>query len=197
MVKVKAHYDATMPAVAASSAGAVLAADLCRVFAASVGLGAGMLLIVDVVAIAMREWSWTWLIWPLVGASLPPLALAVGSLVELVHSMAERIVQIDVDGEGLKGPPARFVAISPYTGRQALARDSAERDREHLAEFIRGCAVDTSLRRWEASISRETYQDYRDRLIDSGWAEWKQPGNERAGWRLTAPAEETSAGIWV
>ena len=191
------RLDASVNALPAPTAGAVLAADLRRVLAASVGLGAGVLLLVGVVAIAVREWSWDWCVWPLIAAALPWLALAVGNLVELVRGMAERIMQIDLDGDGVIGaPPARFVAINSYAGREALARDQATRDHERLAEFVRGCAVDTSLRRWETTIGRDAYVTYRDQLMAAGWAAWKRPGNERAGWALTDDAERIVDSMW-
>ena len=193
----KRGYDATAPAIPAPTAGTMLAHDLRRVLAASVGLGAGVLLVVLVVAIAVREWSWDWLCWPLIAAALPPLLWAVGNLVELVRSMAERIMRIDLDGDGVIGePPARFVAINAYAGREALARDQVTRDHERLAEFVRGCAVDTSLRRWEAAIGRDAYVTYRDQLMAAGWAAWRKPGNERAGWALTDDAERIVDSMW-
>jgi hypothetical protein len=197
------RMESTMPAISAqpSSAGDVMRHDLRRALTASIGFGAGMLLIVCVVAIVRREWAWDWLSVPLIAAAIPLLLVTIGALAELVRAMIVRIESItgvDVNQDGVIGaPPPRFVAINPYAGRAALERDAAERDRTSLEQFIRGCAVDTSLRRWEPSIGRDCYQEYRDRLIDSGWAEWKRPGNERAGWVLTATPEATIAGLWT
>lgn len=189
------RMESTVNALPAPTAGTMLAHDLRRVLAASVGLGAGVLLVVLVVAIAVREWSWDWCVWPLIAAALPPLLWAVGNLVELVRSMMERILRIDLDGDGYVGAPAK-VYLNPYLGQATAARETADLDMAHEAEFIRGCAAGTSMGRWEKLIGRKTYEAYRDDLLRLGWAVWNEPGNVKAGWKLTTTPEETIRGMW-
>ena len=54
-----------------------------------------------------------------------------------------------------------------------------------FADFVRGCAIDTSLRRWEPMLGREGYDRYRDVLLSLGWGAWRSK-DRRQGWELTA-----------
>ena len=58
-----------------------------------------------------------------------------------------------------------------------------------FADFVRGCAIDTSLRRWEPMLGREGYDRYRDVLISLGWGAWRSK-DRRQGWELTAGPDD-------
>ena len=67
-------------------------------------------------------------------------------------------------------------------------------DRGDFETFVRGCAVDTSLRRWEGDLGREGYERYRDVLIRLGWAEWRSK-DRRQGWALVGDPGEILAAM--
>jgi len=97
----------------------------------------------------------------------------------------ERTLGVDLDGDEVVGEPeAHIVTING-----GPPPDPAARLRAEFVNFIKGCcAGDTSLRRWEAAgMSRERYQEFRDRLIKAGFAQWNSD-DKRQGWKLTAPA---------
>ena len=62
--------------------------------------------------------------------------------------------------------------------------------------FVHAAAVNPSQRRLEKlGFTRSQINRWRDVLIRAGWAEWIQPGNPRAGWRLIALPEEILASL--
>ena len=62
-----------------------------------------------------------------------------------------------------------------------------------FAEFVRACEVGgTAEERWIPVLGETTFDAWRDRLIDAGWAKWRSK-EPRHGWTLTAPAEEIIA----
>lgn len=64
-----------------------------------------------------------------------------------------------------------------------------------FAEFVRGCDVGgTAEGRWLSVLGEPTFDEWRDRLIAAGWAQWNSK-EHRHGWRLTAPAAEIVAAM--
>ena len=104
--------------------------------------------------------------------------------------IAEEATRRDLDRDGWIGEPEpepRFITIR---GKQAPAiEDKRERLKKELEDFVRGCEVDTSMRRWEPSLGREKYLMFRTVLMEAGHAAWVN-GDRRQGWELTAPVEE-------
>ena len=94
-------------------------------------------------------------------------------------------VAIDDNAEPVK---ERVIMVNPPRPEQAAEREEDTRQSE-LADFVRGCAIDTSLRRWEPSLGREGYDRYRDVLISLGWGAWRSK-DRRQGWELTADPGE-------
>ncbi len=84
--------------------------------------------------------------------------------------------------------PQTPVLLNPYQGRATRDAERREETQSDFARFVEGCADDTTLRRWEPEIGRRQYQEWRDLLISAGWADWKNPANQRDGWSLSAPA---------
>lgn len=82
--------------------------------------------------------------------------------------------------------PAERVLLLRTSRRPPEADDSPTL----FEQFITGAALDSTLERWEPEIGRNTYQAWRDMLIDAGVASWRSPVNKRLGWRLTATADE-------
>jgi len=95
-----------------------------------------------------------------------------------------RAVGANAPSETVEGPRERLVMVNPRPTQDA----QEEREASEFAQFVRGCSVDTSLRRWESSFGREAYERYRDVLLDGGWAEWRSK-DRRQGWRLTEEPE--------
>lgn len=106
--------------------------------------------------------------------------------------VVERVLGTDLNRDGEVGQPeAHFVTIRA-NGSQSPPEDPAMRLRGEFVTFVRGCVAsrDTSLRRWEeAGMSRQKYQEFRDRLIGAGFAEWRDPSQPRRGWVITASLE--------
>ena len=64
-----------------------------------------------------------------------------------------------------------------------------------FAEFVRACeAGGTAEDRWIPVLGETTFYAWRDRLIDAGWAKWRNQ-EHRHGWTLDAPAKEILAAI--
>jgi len=103
---------------------------------------------------------------------LAMLALAAHDLLGALETATGR----DLDHSGAIGD-------TPVLLRANASPVPAERD--DFAAFVTACAVDTSARRWEPVLGRERYRQWRDVLIDGGWARW-QSEDKRAGWELAA-----------
>ena len=55
-------------------------------------------------------------------------------------------------------PTDRLVMVNP---RPPEEPERGDQDRGDFEAFVRGCAIDTSLRRWELMLGREGYERYR------------------------------------
>ena len=110
----------------------------------------------------------------------------------------ERRESRDIDGDGHVGEPQQSrppILVNPYRGQRAREADDRAALLETWAEFVRGCAIDTTQRAWERRIGRDQYQEMRDALIDSGWARWRNEADQRAGWELAADPETILAAL--
>ena len=101
----------------------------------------------------------------------------------------ERVLGTDITGDQVIGKPGEHDHII-IAGGGATTLTPIERKRAQFVEFLHGCEVDTSMRRWEPILGRERYAEFRDALLHGGLAEWIDPDELRQGWRLTRPAEE-------
>ena len=101
----------------------------------------------------------------------------------------ERIIGADITGDQVVGKPSAHDHII-IAGPGASTMTPEERLRAEFTQFIQGCAVDTSMRRWERIIGREKYQQWRNGLIRLGWAEWIKDDEPKQGWKLTRPPNE-------
>ena len=84
----------------------------------------------------------------------------------------------------------RFITVR--ANGQAPATDKREQVRQQMLDFVRGCEVDTSMRRWVPILGRQRYMLFRTALFDAGHANWINH-DKRQGWELTAPAEQIIA----
>lgn len=141
----------------------------------------------------------TWLVCACVCAGVAWL-WRLGAIQETLWRI-ETVTDVDLDGDGQKGRPrddddAHLVMVDPYRGQEAQRREQEERLRQLFADFIRGCAIDTTARLWEKRIGREQYAKFRDVLIAQGYAAWNSGQDQRGGWRLTVPVEVILAAIF-
>ena len=144
--------------------------------------------------------------WGILGAGFKTalvLGLGVGALVvstavawRFFHGVVDGVVYraeeatgLDIDRDGVVGEPSFVIVRGP--GEVVAPREAL---REQLIDFIRGCQVDTSMRRWEPLIGRQRYQTLRDVLFEAGHARWVND-DKRQGWELARPAEEIIAQI--
>jgi hypothetical protein len=78
---------------------------------------------------------------------------------------------------------------------RGLITNHADEEKQILGDFGEFVArlphKGTTLRAWEEELGRDIYNDYRDKLIEAGYAQWKSIGphgpHERQGWKLTVP----------
>jgi hypothetical protein len=98
------------------------------------------------------------------------------------HHEAERIMERRVRNELRQATQGRMIRV---------AEQAQERRSRHLPlHFILGCQVDTSEDRWEPLVGSEQYRQWRDSLMNVGWAEWLHPHKQEKGWKLTRSAPE-------
>lgn len=95
-----------------------------------------------------------------------------------------------LDMPALPEPP-NIVLLNPNKGQALLAAETRTVDRERWEMFIRGCAVDTSSRRWR---KLKEYEEWKADLLASAWARRIGEG-PTAPWRLTASPEEIIAAL--
>ena len=122
----------------------------------------------------------------LVGAAAG-VAMMLTSAVAEWRDWIEETLQVDLNGDGWMGRD--FVVVN------ARSVDAAAARREQAEGFIRGCATDSSQRRWEPVLGRTLYVKWRDVLLHGGFAAWNIVGHERQGWRLTAEPDDIIAGL--
>jgi len=128
---------------------------------------------------------------PVAGLVVAGLVLIVWSWHDFINAL-ERWTGRDLNRDGSFGGAGHVVLLNAARAGQPAPEDVL---RTELAEFIRGCAVDTSLRRWEKDIGRAKYQEWRDELLAAGWAAWNDPDQPRQGWHLTAAPEDVIAAL--
>lgn len=161
----------------------LVAARLARVVGLGVLLTLGGLCVGLALAIWQRDWAPipTGLAVGLGAGGLAMLALSVRDVLDGLELATGR----DLDGNG---------AIGPVLLRARNAPDPEAELRRAFSDFMRGCASDTSARRWEGPIGRARYQTFRDRLVAAGYARWKGT-DERGGWELTASVDDILAAL--
>jgi len=122
---------------------------------------------------------------------LVALALAAGVMLAMaardVINYLERATGVDLDRDGDVGLPG-----SPFILLNARKQepDPEAKLKAQALEFLRGCEVDTSARRWEPVLGRQRYQQWRDALMKAGFAEWLNPQQQKLGWRLKVSWQE-------
>lgn len=150
--------------------------------------GLGALFVLGGLALGMAAaiWQRNWAAIP-TGAAI---GLAAGGLSVLALAFRDVLAALelhtgrDIDGDGRIGD-------TPVLLRANAAPEPAHDD---FAAFVAACASDTSARRWEPELGRARYQQWRDLLIDGGWARWRST-DQRAGWELTATPEAIIAAL--
>jgi len=116
-------------------------------------------------------------------AAVVMLAMAFRDLVNYMERASGR--DLDRDGDvGLPGSP--FVLVNA----RKQEPDPEAKLKAQALEFLQGCAVDTSARRWEPVLGRQRFQQWRDSLIKGGFAEWLNPQQQKLGWRLKVGWQE-------
>jgi len=108
---------------------------------------------------------------------------------------AEEATRRDLDRDGWIGEPTpepepRIITLRAH----ARPNNKRERLKEEMADFIQGCEIDTSMRRWAPHLGRDKYLMFRTVLMEAGHAEWCN-GDKRQGWELTAPANDIIASL--
>lgn len=95
-------------------------------------------------------------------------------------------------------PEPHPVIVGARGAQQALRDDLEQKWRDDLRSFVEAAAGPggTSIRRFEKQLGRERYCQYRDLLLRSGWAKWRNGRDPRGGWTLTSDAETITAGLF-
>jgi hypothetical protein len=108
----------------------------------------------------------------------------------------ERLTGLDLDQDGAVGKPGHLVFVNRQKARQEAEKTRQDAEWRQFLGFVARLGVKgTTLAAWEGQIGRDNYQEWRDCLIDYGFAQWNsyrangQP-NTTQGWRLvTEPAD--------
>lgn len=131
----------------------------------------------------VRHW------WP-AGGLLMLAAFGLAFLVKVSSAEAtlwtvERVIGADLDRDGTVGKPEDHDHII-LAGPGPTTLTPAERKRGQFVTFVRaiGATGDTSRERFEGSLGRQRYEEFRNALIGSGLAQWVDPDNHRQGWEL-------------
>lgn len=95
----------------------------------------------------------------------------------------EDVFNRDVDDDGNIGEPSSEIRFLPLRSNSVSSNDDT------WQAFVRGCATDTSERRWIPVLGEQTYSEWRDMLVAQGYAEWRN-ADHRQGWQLTATPDE-------
>lgn len=119
---------------------------------------------------------------------------------------AEKRWQIDINKDGKVGGPAAYPDIIvtnqvPGGGKFKDPRSQVPQlatGQHPFEKFVLACErIGTDSRLWEGQMKlpRSVYTDWRDRLMDHGYAMWdsfnsKGDPNKTQGWHLTMPASE-------
>lgn len=143
---------------------------------------------------------WRWLV---IGALLPlciVLIATIGRLIVFASNLAtwkvEQKTGIDFTGDGIAGDPS-VIAINPRQGIAQAKRDQARDYKRRFNSFIRGCeGTGTAWRAWQNQMTRDQWEDWRDKLIGSGFAGWINERDQRAGWKLLMSPEEIIQQMW-
>ncbi len=152
------------------------------------------------VAVALLSWAagWSWKVTVVMSA----LSLVASwfwrlRLVDSLLWTAETITQRDVTGDGAIGRPVTsFTVANPAQARQAVAQETRQHtedaDKAGLLAFLDKCYLagcgEHAHGVKASGPARAKYVARRDTLLALGIAEWKSPGNPRAGWRLAVPS---------
>lgn len=104
--------------------------------------------------------------------------------------VTERTLGVDLDRDGVVGKPEAHIVTVAGPGCSTLTPE--ERKRAKFVTFVRAVGVtgDGGYTRWERRLGRDRYLEFRDALLKTGLATWRDPDNHRLGWELTRPAEE-------
>lgn len=151
------------------------------------------------IALAVAQWGFlnigpkaAWRFAGSAGVLLSSLALT-WRFYRAITWIAEEATRRDLDRDGWIGEPPEPRIITIRGGQTPAIEDKRERLRQELEEFVKGCQVDTSMRRWEPRLGRDKYLMFRQILLEAGHAAWTSNADKRAGWELTAPAEDIIA----
>jgi hypothetical protein len=114
----------------------------------------------------------------------------------------EELVGADLDGDDQAGEPReRLVFVNRQRARQQTARERQRDEWETFTRFVRELGHrGTTMAAWERVIGRERYCEYRDALLDYGFARWRSYNadggpNTSQGWELTATPAEVLASL--
>lgn len=164
---------------------------------ALIALISGMF-VTAVLVFGVRELRGVWLDWSTVGLSWTVVSLVVWALStwrDLLWFL-EKATGQDIDKDGSVGRPGeeRLILVRPR-GSEQTPQESKQRKRASFEEFVRGCQFDNTLEKWEPILGRKRYDEFRDALIDTQWAQWVNPEWRRGGWILLEEPEEIIASL--
>lgn len=112
--------------------------------------------------------------------------------------VSENILGLDLDRDGTVGRPVDHDHIIVAGAGSQLSdseRQQAQK-RAQFVQFVRALSTgDTSRERFEGTLGRQRYEEFRDALIGGKLARWVDPGNHRRGWTLVADPEGIIRGI--
>jgi hypothetical protein len=115
----------------------------------------------------------------------------------------ERLTGQDLDGDQEIGRPGHLVFVNRERAKQRAEKDRKEAEWRAFLGFVSRLGVKgTTLAVWESEIGRDRYNEFRDALIDYGFARWRSyksngTPNTTQGWYLLDEPEDILAQLQI
>jgi len=116
----------------------------------------------------------------------------------------EKVVGQDLDSDGEVGDPAdRLVFVDRERAREQSAKERRDSEFKRLLAFVEGISIKgTGLTAWEKELGRARYCEFRDALIDYGFASWRSvrsdgTPNKSQGWQLVKSAADVQKALFI
>jgi hypothetical protein len=174
--------DVLVPLLQSAISGALLAALLVFVLSELVpDWDADLLKVWAITALAITAVAWL---------------LLLGQTRRLLWAL-ERVTKLDIDQNGTIGQPRdRLVFVDRERAKEETTQAHERGEWLTFVSFIKQLPVrGTTITEWEGALGRDRYYEYRDCLIDYGFAKWRSYSkdgnpNVRQGWELTATVDD-------
>ena len=115
----------------------------------------------------------------------------------------EKVTSQDLDGDGEVGDPGHLVFVDRERAKQESAKERRNSEFKMLLSFVEGIPLKgTGLTVWEKHLGRSRYCEFRDALVDYGFARWRSvredgTPNKSQGWELVKSAADVQKALFI